>query len=1273
MCEMARASPQREKRFLLICLPRLILFFAAGYLEGWAASPVFSPDVSVRPLSVPQGGLPGFTLIEAKVTGVLFTNRLALERQLTNQILLNGSGVACGDVDGDGWTDVYFCALESGSRLFRNLGAWRFADVTQQSGVALPNVPSTAAAFADFDGDGDVDLVVNSIGAGTHIFFNDGKGHFKHSEQVLNRNRAGMSMALSDIEGDGDLDLYIANYRTTTLRDQPNTRFNLKIIDGRPRVVGVAGRPLTDPDLTNRFTFSIMANERGGTFRHEENGEPDVLYRNDGHGHFIATSFTDGTFRDESGEPLKEAPLDWGLSAMFRDMNGDLAPDLYVCNDFRSPDRVWINDGRGQFKAIASTALRSISLSSMGVDFADINRDGFDDFIVVDMLSREHSRRHVQRTDIQAEQLPVGATEQRPQVPRNTLFLNRGDGTYAEIAQLSGLEASEWSWTPIFLDVDLDGYEDLLVATGFERDNMNVDVLSEIERLVRQGKLSSIEQLHLRKMFPPLRTPNLAFRNERNLIFSECGAKWGFDLAAVSQGMALADFDQDGDLDIAINNFNAPAVLLRNNSSAPRIAVRLRSGANTAGIGAKIRVAGGPVLQSQEMLAGGRYLSSDEPLRVFAAGPLTNIFSIDVSWRDGSHTRVHDVKPNYLYFVTQSAPDSRTDQKVTPTLSPAGKDRGTSNAAPQEMMFADVSYLLAHSHTENSFDDFALQPLLPKELSQAGPAVSWFDVNDDGWDDLIIGSGQGGSLALFRNEAGKRFVREEPEPLKVRATRDQAAILGLVRSNSVRSLLVASDNYEDATGGNRETREKGDRLGEAPGVREYLLPEGTVNDLVTVQASGFGPMALGDVDGDGDLDLFIGGRAIASRYPEPASSLLLRWHKGAFEIDLESKAVLAEVGLVNGAVFTDLDGDGLPELVLACDAGCLRVFRAATGRLTELTRELGFDQYRGFWTGVTAGDLDGDGRLDIVATNLGRNSKYEKFKPMPLKLHYGDLDQNGSVEIIESVLSKRHNEDLPLQPFHVVSATLPFLKECFTNVQGYGEATLAQIYGTALSSMQTVELNWLDSTVFLNRGARFEPRPLPIEAQFAPASSVCVADMDGDGDEDLFLGQNFFAVPPETSRYDAGLGIWLRNNGRAEFEAVGASESGIRIYGEQRGAAVADFDRDGRIDLVATQNGRETKLFRNLLAKPGLRVKLSGPAGNPAAIGAVIQLLTGDRPGPAREIHAGAGYLSQDGLVQVLGGEATHVRVRWLGGKVTTSRLTSAAREVKINWRGEIE
>ncbi|PYI85224.1 MAG: hypothetical protein DME26_11500 [Verrucomicrobia bacterium] len=447
-------------------------------------------------LPVPKWGKTGFTRMPAEITGVHFTNLLALDRSLTNQIYLNGSGVAAGDVDGDGRCDLFFCGLDGPNVLYRNLGNWKFQDITESAGVACPGLDATGATFADIDGDGDLDLIINSVGGGTHVFFNDGKGHFTESSKtgVLNAQRAGMSLAMADIDGDGALDLYIANYRRVTVRDQPNTRFAFKIENGQPVVTAIDGRPLTEPDLTNRFTFKVSLGEVGGTFDEDENGEPDALYRNDGTGHFTPVSFTDGTFVDEHGMPLQQPPFDWGLSVMFRDLNGDGAPDIYVCNDFKSPDRIWMNDGKGRFRAIAPLALRQTCLSSMGVDVADIDRDGYDDIFVVDMLSRDHFHRHTQRIDLKPEVLRVGQFDNRPQYSRNMLFLNRGDSTYAEIAQLSGVEASEWSWTPAFLDVDLDGYEDILVCNGFERDGMNVDVLMRLEAIKRHYTISASQR-----------------------------------------------------------------------------------------------------------------------------------------------------------------------------------------------------------------------------------------------------------------------------------------------------------------------------------------------------------------------------------------------------------------------------------------------------------------------------------------------------------------------------------------------------------------------------------------------------------------------------------------------------------------------------------------------------------------------------------------------------------------------------------------------------------
>ena len=372
----------------------------------------------------------GFTRLEPSQTGIVFTNLVSPWRATTNQIYLNGSGVAAGDVDGDGWCDLFFCSLDGSCALYRNLGNWRFEDITEKAGVACKGLPCTGAAFADLEGNGNLDLIVNTIGCGTHIFINDGHGHFSKGP-VLNESHAGMSLALADVDGDGALDLYIANYRCQTLRDQPRTDFRCEYVNGKPVIVTVNGKPTWAPELRGRFTL-------GASGHVLENGEAHALYHNDGHGHFRLLSWTDGTFLDEGGKPLASPPYDWGLSVMFRDLNGDGTPDLYVCNDFQSPDRIWLNDGRGHFRALPALALRNTCKYSMGMDVADINRDGYDDILDLDMLSLHHTTR-LTRADKSMGTTPPGVIDNRPQLTRNTLQLNRGDGTYAEIAYFAGL------------------------------------------------------------------------------------------------------------------------------------------------------------------------------------------------------------------------------------------------------------------------------------------------------------------------------------------------------------------------------------------------------------------------------------------------------------------------------------------------------------------------------------------------------------------------------------------------------------------------------------------------------------------------------------------------------------------------------------------------------------------------------------------------------------------------------------------------------------------
>jgi hypothetical protein len=1231
-----------------------MLWALAGGME--AASPLqWEPIAGGRStaLKVDAQGKAGFTLMRPDATRVLFKNSLAGDRHLTNQILLNGSGVAAGDVDGDGWCDLYFCRLGGKNALFRNLGGWRFEEATDGSGASCAGLDSTGAALADLDGDGDLDLVVNTVGAGTRLFSNNGKGHFSEAPVPLNPRRCGTSLALADLDGDGDLDVYVANYRAVTIRDQPNTRFSIRTVDGRRQVVSVDGVPVTDPELADRFNFQISEQGGRGSFAYDENGEVDVLFRNEGAGRFTPVSFTDGSFLDEQGRPLARPPFDWGLSVMFRDLNGDGAPDFYVCNDFKSPDRVWINDGRGRFRAIAPPAIRQMSLSAMGVDFADLNRDGFDDFIVVDMLSADHVRRFSQRIDIRPEPPPLGAIDNRPQIPRNTLFMNRGDGTWAECAQFSGLEAAEWAWTPIFVDVDLDGYEDLLVSNGFERDGMNVDVLRRIEILKKEKPLSSLEQLHLRRMFPRLDTANLAFRNLGGLKFRNVSDQWGFNFGGVSQGMCLADLDNDGDQDVILNNLNAAASLYRSESGAPRIAVRLRGvAANTRGVGARIQVTGGPVGQSQEMICGGRYLSSDDPMRTFAAGP--GDMRIEVTWRSGRRSIVDGAKANRIYEIDENGATN------VPSVVAAA-----SSVTPH---FADVSAQLNHTHSDEAFDDFAVQPTLSRRLSQLGPGVGWFDLDGDGWEDLIVGSGRAGRMAVFRNDGRGGFSRLNEAPFERPVMRDQTAILGWRKRDGRAALLAGSASYEDG-----QTN--------AGVVHQYLMDGKSVEELPAPSASSAGPLAMADMDADGDLDLFVGGRVKPGRYPEAASSMFLRNNAGRLEADKERSEAVSNVGMVSGAVFSDLDDDGDPDLILACEWGPLKIFRNEAGKfaardapVTVNAQASTLSQLTGWWNGVTTGDFDGDGRMDIAASNWGRNTRYESFREQPLRAFYGEMADDGVLHCIEGYVGAASNRLLPLQPFQVMGLAMPVMRERVGTFETYARSTLPEIYGEAWKGLRELRASHLESTVFLNRGSRFEAVMLPLEAQLAPAFGICAADFDGDGLEDLFLSQNFFAVHAEYSRHDAGRALWLRGDGRGGFRAVAGQESGLKIYGEQRGAAVCDFDGDGRADLVVAQNAAPTRLHRNVGAKPGLRVRLLGPPENPPAAGAIIRLTAGEKTGPAREVHAGSGYWSQDSAAQVLSlpEPPTHLQVRWPGGQTMRAAIPAGAREITVGQNGEV-
>ncbi len=1200
----------------------------AASLSGAAEKP--SVNVRETALHVPPTGKPGFTVLKPDQTGLTFTNELSDWASAENRVLNNGSGVAAGDFDNDGRTDIFFCSLNNRNRLFRNLGEWRFIDVTAEVGLNFAPGYYRAALFADLNGDGSLDLLVGTVGRGVICFLNDGSGRFTNvtSRAGTTTQYATESLAIADIDGNGTLDLYVTNNRTDDIRDWP-----------RIPVVLVNKKPTVPAALRERLTFAE------GYL--QEFGEPHILYLNDGQARFRPVPWTEGHFLDERGRPLSSAPFDWGLTAAFRDLNDDGAPDLYVCNDYWTPDRIWLNTGNGHLRAIDGPAIRRISASSMGVDFADINHDGHLDIFVVDMLSRSAELRKRQIVAKRATPPRIGDLETRVQTPQNTLLLNRGDGTYAEIACLAGLQASDWSWSPVFLDVDLDGHDDLLITAGHLRDIQDLDATARIKSLgegwrrTAEGDMQrafiEAKREHT-KFYPLLEMPVVAFRNVGNLRFEETTAQWGLGQPAVNHGIALADFDHDGDLDAVVNRLGAGAALYRNDSAAPRVAVRLRGRApNTQAIGARVELLNGPVPNHKtEIVAGGSYLSGSDTLRVFAAGSKPNL-ALRITWRSGTVTEIPGVKPNHVYEI-----DENSIAASPPKLAALQKE---------EPLFEDVSGWLAHTHREDPFDDFVRQPLLPRKLSQSGPGVAWFDVNGDGWDDLMIGSGKGGSSALFINTSGKGFKRARDD---VPVPRDQTTIVAFRQGSDTR-LLGGSASYESGTN--------------APSVLQSLLKpsldvEAPTNNPFPAHSASIGPMALADIDGDGDLDLFAGGQVIPGRYPEAASSLIFRQENGEWEADAANGNSLREIGLVNGAVWSNLDDDPLPELVLSCEWGPVRVFQNRRGVLQDVTGAWGLADFTGSWTGVTTGDFDEDGVLDIVAGNWGLNSCNSASAQKPMVIFYGDFTGLGRLDIIETEFDG--DKLTPRLQRDALGAALPFVLEGFPTHVAFSRCAVTELLGDRMKSARRLSVTTLATTLFLNRRGRFDARALPDEAQFAPAFSPQVADVDGDGHEDIFLSQNFFAFPREESRLDAGRGLVLRGAGDGHFKPL--SLSGVKIHGEQRGAAFADFDNDGRVDLVISQNGAATKLYRNRHGSAGLRVRLSGAPGNADAVGAVMRPRYGDVLGGGRQIHCGSGYWSQNSVVQVFGGarRPTHVAVRWPNGQATETQVPADVSELTI-------
>ncbi|MDR6943541.1 VCBS repeat-containing protein [Mucilaginibacter pocheonensis] len=1038
---------------------------------------------------------PLFKLLPSEETSIKFRNDLVESENLnvlSYEYLYNGGGVAVGDINNDGLEDLFFTSNLGQNKLYLNLGNLKFKDITKDCGAELSGRPGdwkTGVTMADVNGDGLLDIYVCYSGLGDNS---------KRRNQLF-INKGGNKF----IEQAKEYGLDDAGYSTQAVFFDYNN-------DGK-----------LDMFLLNHNVKKISNLEFAQNKKETDQLASNKLFENQ-NGHFVDVSQKAGIIQN---------PLTFGLGVAVADINKDGLQDIYVTNDYNEPDYMYINNGDGTFTDKSKQSLRHLSQFSMGVDIADINNDGLADILSLDMLPPDNRRQKLLQLQENYESFELMLQQDLyKQYMRNMLQLNNGDGTFSEIAQLAGVSNTDWSWCPLMADFDNDGYKDIFISNGYFRDYTNKDFLRYWGdyKLKKAMDREPYLLMDLVKAMPSTTLSNYIFKNNHDLTFTDKKQDWGINKPGISSGAIYADLDNDGDLDLVTNNINSEASIYQNmtmeTAKKNYVAVSLKQpGANVNAIGSKVYVYSDKKNQYQEVNPNRGYLSCVSTVLNFGLGEQSKIDSVRVIWPDQTTQLLTNVKINDRLNITH-----QTGLAAYKPFKDGSKP-----------VFAKVKPIIEHKHTETTINDFKRQSLMLFMSSKTGPVMAKGDVNNDGLEDLFIGGDQSTPGKVYIQRPGGTFTPTEIADLNHENT--SAAAFFDANGDGFQDLYIAKGGYSLLEPGSSDLQ---DKLYFNDGKGNFTLSTTSLPVLNTDSKSCIRPC---DYNKDGKIDVFVGSNVIPGQYPAtPKSYLLTNTGDGHFII---TDVPFSACGMVKDAQWADLNNDGRKDLVICGEFMPIMVYINTANGFTDQTAKYFDHQENGFWNTLTIADIDGDGKPDIIAGNLGSNTQIHATDAEPAEMYYADFDGNGSVD--------------PFFNFYIQGVSYPFvsrdelndqiysMRKKFSSYQAYCDATMKDIFSEdELTKATKLNVNDVQTSCFLNRNGKFTKAQLPLEAQFSLITQIIATDFNHDGKTDLLLLGNHSDNRLKLGSFDANYGCLLTGNGKGGFTYQMQSASGLSVAGD---------------------------------------------------------------------------------------------------------------------------